>query len=1139
MRMPPKEMEKMNSLLDDGAQRLQALDVTGSFIVQAPAGSGKTELLIQRILALLATASVPEEILSITFTRKAAAEMHRRLLEALEGARDEVPPQEEHAARTWALARAVLARDREREWNLPDSPARLQVMTIDGFCAALVRRLPWLARFGEVPVVAEDPSELYRAAAERLLSRLERGGEGGGAIACLLMHLDNRWPLLRNLLMAMLGRRDQWLRHLDQSNPMAARPDLERALNLHVVTLLGALSTDLGKELLDELTVLGAWAAGNLAGEGDEGSLSALCGCSAPPGAEAADLPAWLALAHLVLTGEGQVRKTVNKTLGFPAGKDSQVAGMKQRLLDVCDRLRDDALAIHRLRELRHLPAIAYTDSQWMVLSALIELLPLAERELREVFREQGRVDFAEVSRGALAALGDDLAPGDLLLHLDSRLRHILVDEFQDTSRGQYELLSRLTVGWEQGDGRTLFVVGDPMQSIYRFREAEVGLYLRVRSRGLGTVRLTPLTLRANFRSQAGLVDWFNAAFAALFPVVEDEMHGAVPYAEATAVKPLAALPAVTVNCFDGRDDIAEARLTIDFIRQAQTLAEEGTVAVLVRSRSHLHALVQSLKAEGIPWQAQEVDPLTSRPAILDLVALTRALLHPADRVAWLSVLRAPWCGLSLDDLLALCGANTEATLWECLTGLPGQQPLFPALSATGQARLRPLVRTLGKALHDKGRIPLRRLIEGAWLGLNGPAGLAPGDLADAGRFFDLLEELDEGGDLVRLELLEERLEKLFAAPDPSAGPCLQLLTIHKAKGLEFDTVILPGLGKPVRAAERSLLLWQEQLDPSRQREGLLLAPIPSSASNDRDPTYRAIARIHAEKDRLETLRLFYVAATRARRQLHLLCHVKRKRDGSLHPAAGSLLHAAWPILSAGIEKGPGPASRVLSPQVPAAPMLRRLPATWSAPAFAPTLPILTPSVRRASDAGHLAMASLDLSPRREEGRIAGTLIHELFERIAREGLARWSAGTMPVDGKALREDLISRGIPRGRADACLERVLSTIERTLGSTRGRWILDSHQNAACELALTGLINGLPVHAVIDRTFVDEHGICWVIDYKTSLPGKEESVETFMARERERYRAQLDDYRRLLVLDNPRRCVRAALYFPMIDGWCEID
>ena len=161
----------------------------------------------------------------------------------------------------------------------------------------------------------------------------------------------------------------------------------------------------------------------------------------------------------------------------------------------------------------------------------MLELLPRAAAELMLVFAERGQADFTEIAQGAVRALGEPDAPTDLLLSLDVRIKHILVDEFQDTSISQWELLERLTAGWQRGDGRTVFAVGDPMQSIYRFREAEVGLFLRARHQGLGNVALEALQLTTNFRSQAGIVDWVNATFPRVLPPLEDETLGAVPYA--------------------------------------------------------------------------------------------------------------------------------------------------------------------------------------------------------------------------------------------------------------------------------------------------------------------------------------------------------------------------------------------------------------------------------------------------------------------------------------------------------------------------------------------------------------------------------------------------------------------------------
>ena len=162
----------------DFHERRKALDITRSFIIQAPAGSGKTELLVQRLLALLAVSEKPEEILSITFTRKAASEMKVRLVRTLESANHTGQPKDPYASETWLLARNVLDRDSEMGWHLLQNPSRLQITTIDSFCAYITRRMPWMSRFGDPPAITDNPEKHYIEATETLLSRINSKDKG-------------------------------------------------------------------------------------------------------------------------------------------------------------------------------------------------------------------------------------------------------------------------------------------------------------------------------------------------------------------------------------------------------------------------------------------------------------------------------------------------------------------------------------------------------------------------------------------------------------------------------------------------------------------------------------------------------------------------------------------------------------------------------------------------------------------------------------------------------------------------------------------------------------------------------------------------------------------------------------------------
>jgi ATP-dependent exoDNAse (exonuclease V) beta subunit len=967
-------------MVADAAVRERALAHTGSFIVQAPAGSGKTELLVQRYLKLLYLSKNPEEVLAITFTRKAAAEMRKRVLK-------ELP-------------------------NAGEIAHRLRIMTMDAFCASLTRQVPVLARFGAQPRIVEDASGLYLDSAFETL-----GDFSNSNVARILAHLDNNLSAAAGLLATMLARRDQWLRNA--GNP-PTRAELEAVLLSERERLLSA-----ARKFLPE-------ASGDLARE--------------------------------LLTKEGTWRKR---------NKQGQALSENEPL-----RLA--------LKALLAMPPEKYDDAQWEALEAILALLLPAQKQLIVEFSLRGEVDFTQIAHGALQALGAADDPSELLLSLDARISHILVDEFQDTSVSQWALLEKLTAGWEESDGRTVFLVGDPMQSIYRFREAEVGLFLRAWHEGLGGIALEPLTLTTNFRSQAGVVEWVNAFFPRVLPAHADEASGAVPYSPSTIHKP--AEPGAAIEWHCSYERAVEAEKTVAIIKAAK-----GTTAILVRNRTALAEIVPALKAAGVRYRAVEIEQLGEKQVVQDLYALTRALLHPADRVAWLAILRAPWVGLSLADL-SLHFENKPGTIWELIQSVPSlerfRQVLDPANRLRGSLRAR---------------------VEGAWLALGGPACVqGPTDLEDADIFLDELEKLEEAGGLPDLKVLADKLEKLWALPDVNAGPgAVEIMTVHKAKGLEWDTVIVPGLDRAPRSGDKPLLAWK-QLSSS-----LLLAPI-TETGGDKEPLYQYVRELNKEAEDIEAGRLFYVAATRARSRLHLLACAKPSEEGGPKaPSKRSLLHKAWfqaehqfPAFVPGVE--------VETINTAPTQFLRRLPANYVVP------PPPAPAAWEAPPEGRDAAEQIEFSWVSETARHVGTVVHRWLQKIAEDELKGWDAKR--VDSLRLRfvRDLHRRGVEEpGRA---AELVVSSISNAISDERGRWILGPHAEAKSEYRIR-----TPERShVIDRTFVDEAGARWVIDFKTSRH-EGGNVEAFLDEQRRRYTAQLDAYAAALGAS------KRGLYLPLLKGW----
>ena len=1042
----------------DLVERERALDTRVSFIVQAPAGSGKTELLIQRFLALLAGVGRPEEISAITFTIKAAGEMRARILEALRKARGEPRPAEAHEARTWDLARAALERNDALGWKLEESTERLRVQTIDALCASLTRQMPLLSRFGAQPEVIEDASVFYAQAARNVLGWLEEEGNPAAAdVERLLSHLDNDATAAANLLATMLAQRDHWIRTLHGASD---RRKLEQALAAVRRSLVA--------------NARAVWPAKFPCPESD-------------------DVAHWTALANSLLTGEGKWRSN-------PTAK----------------ALGENDLLRGVLRALQKAPPAEYSDEQWEALEAIVRLALPAVAELQLVFAANGKADFVEFAQGASRALAGESGPTDLMLALDYRIRHILVDEFQDTSFAQFELLERLTSGWEECDGRTLFLVGDPMQSIYRFREAEVGLFLRARHEGIGTVRLETLTLSANFRSQQGIVDWVNAGFERIMPAVEDIHSGAVKYSRSEAVHGAEA-EAVTVHPFFN-GDLAGEGLRVAAI--AGAAAREGSVAVLVRNRRHLLEVMPRLREAGIAFRAIEIEPLGHRPVVQDLLALTRALSHLGDRIAWHAVLRAPWCALALADLHAIGSGEDAASVWEALHD-PAR---VAAMSADGRRRLERTREVLERALAGRRRSSLRVAVEGTWLALGGPACVeGPTDLEDAEIFLDHLEASESAGALPDLAAFEQSLGELFALPDLEAPDVLQVMTIHKAKGLEFDTVIVPGLGGGTGRDDRKLFMWM-----ATPQSSLLLAPI-NPAGEDDDAIYEFIRGLDKSKAEHENARLLYVAATRARRRLHLLGDVKLDDHGQVkEPARGSLLAKLWPVLA---HEFPAPAAAPAPHERPAVPplfqgMLRRLdidafgyepppPAAWVPP---PDKPLRD---------------EIEFSWVGDTARRVGSVVHRWLQRIADDETWGWSRQRIERERPAIANELAARGVAEAQIEPARERVIAALTGALADPKGVWLLGPQRNARNEYRLSTVAGGVRRQFVIDRIFEDDKGVRWIVDYKTSSH-EGADVERFLADEQERYREQLERYAAGAV----RGEARLGLYFPLLKGgWRE--
>ncbi|MEO9122507.1 MAG: 3'-5' exonuclease, partial [Burkholderiaceae bacterium] len=438
-----------------------------------------------------------------------------------------------------------------------------------------------------------------------------------------------------------------------------------------------------------------------------------------------------------------------------------------------------------------------------------------------------------------------------------------------------------------------------------------------------------------------------------------------------------------------------------------------------------------------------------------------------------------------------------------------GQLKLDPAESR----RLRWAAYILLDNSNDSGAIPFAAWLERCWRRLGGPSVYAsPGDLADAERLFRQIEELAPYGGLNPAEL-DARLDQLYAAPN-SPGHAVEVMTIHKAKGMEFDTVILMGLDRKARSDSVPLVRFE-------QNEGeLLMGPIKHRILDEPDPVSSYLAEREKLRAGYETDRLLYVAVTRAREQLHLIGAVSLDEKGEAKvPAASSLLGRLWDH----IEKPQRPSMTEI---IEGDPVAGALPRTGG---LVRMRDVSWPEIKR--PAGRPSGTPWQWRPQSGDEALIGTVAHAWLERIGKEGADHWPPERIIESVPLLKKQLSRAGVASAALSDATRIVQETLLATLASSKGQWLL-SVARAHREWSLLDLSGRV---SIIDLAISQESG--WlVVDYKTGAPAAGEDRESFIAHMRVRYQEQIARYcAHVSALDG--RAARGALYFPRADIWIE--
>ena len=584
---------------------------------------------------------------------------------------------------------------------------------------------------------------------------------------------------------------------------------------------------------------------------------------------------------------------------------------------------------------------------------------------------------------------------------------------------------------------------------------------------------------------------------------------------------------------------------------------EPWKIAVLVRSRNVLGDIVAELKDETrgpIPFRAVNIEALGERQEVLDLFALTRALLHPADRVAWFAVLHAPWCGLGLADLHVLAGSDDPQWAERCIEAAIAERgDLLSEESCTRLMRVWPMLQAAGE--HRAG-LTTSEWVERTWRSLGGDAYLRAAEMANARRYLRLLDEVEEQAAMMDLGLLKRRLDNLYAETAAVAG-AVDLMTIHGAKGLEWDVVLVPGLEKKGQANREKLLNWSEVDSGDPGAAHVVLAPIAERGEGSRELN-DWLKDIVKAQEAAERKRLFYVACTRAREELHLFASPKRTAKGEIGREPGSLLATAWAVAerhfvaTETVRNNPATLFEMsLAPEIAnaAQDLAGDIAAVGEeAQARLQRLPLSFDPATRFAAARKLSYGETATIPgyfERPEGSFAarafGNAMHAFVEVLTKRLADGADAKTLlrEIGGWTARITAVLRGdgLAPEVVDRLVARVKAGLSNMLNDAEGLWVLGAHRGAMSEFALTSWSQRRS-SVRLDRVFLagakpleagDDY--LWIIDYKTATHGRE-SLDEFLTDERAKYGPQIEAYAQVMADRAEAGQLRVGLYYPML-------
>lgn len=1119
---------------------LRAASPAVSASVQASAGSGKTWLLVTRLLRLLLAGVAPDRILAVTFTRKAAGEMRERLharlrefaaadddrLDTLLAQMDETPDP------------ALRRRARALYESLLREPRPLRASTFHGFCQDLLRRFPLEAGLPPGFELLEGTGRLFEESWDALFAEASDFPET--ALATDLEHLFEACRSLestRTSLYSFLHHRSDWWAYGEGRQDAAGHATrlLADMLGVDETDPIALFWTRTRPERLKEFAAL-------LALHPNKGNDEhrTLIEATLTSGDRSAQAVAAIRAAFMTVQGTRRVRKE--------SGVQEKKMGSEgqRRFLDlhaaVCEELESFQDRMARRATL------ALTSAWYRVGAHLLA-------HFQRIKRERRLVDFADLEWKACELLNHAEHAHWVQYKLDQRVEHLLVDEFQDTNPTQWRLLKPLLDELAAGDGgRSLFLVGDPKQSIYGFRRGNPALLeiaTRAMERRLGAERFR---LDQSWRSAPAILDFVNRVFAhppladrlpafpahasrhpslwgrvELWPLVtEPEVLDDDPPPDVLRNPLERPRPLAEARChyLEGRAIAARIRRLVDAATPVGDPADPrrltyDDVYILLGTRTHLADYEAALRDSHVPYLSMDRGTLLHSIEIRDLEALLNVLMTPQDNLALAQVLRSPLFAVDDADLAEL--AQRAGDDWY-------ERLLDAALELPSAHRLVRAARLLDRWRGLAGHIPIHDLLDRIYHEANliaryesaFPTALRPRVRANLVRFIELALEVDAGR-YPSLPHFLERLRRLRtlpddapdqAPPDSETGQRVRIMTIHAAKGLEAALVFLADSAhEPAsRDAWEALVRWPAEAD----RPQRFLLAVPKAALDERSRGW--LAERDAEQAR-ESANLLYVAMTRAKQMLVITgCRpgkgTARGWYGSVAAALGTDPDAVDVPLE--FESGVAPATAPAPPAAGPAP-----------PPVDPRLlePLAPPPVER-----EIAPSRGDdtLAEGTGSGRLRGVAMHRLLQFLG-DGPAAEAAVAAAVERVAAELDLAPAS---PLLTECRDEALATLR----APELDWLFRPDPALRVHVETPVLYrdaDGAQVFGIVDRLLVGADRVL-LVDFKSHRVDSDATLAALCRH----YQAQMALYRDGVARLWPERAVRTFLVFTHLRRAVEI-